>query len=588
MTVPTSTPVAQGTAAVPRTLTARVTAGSTLRTATYLQDTFIITDVIAMVGDSVIRPLGSRGPEYVPAYVLAAAPQGWNNRPCTLDHPASGTQSANDPTTLERYCFGHVFNARFEDGKLKLEAWLSRARAEAVGPEAVRFIERVEAGEMAEVSIGAYVGVEKRSGIAANGASYEYVWTDLAASDHLAMLPEGAVGACSVDGHGCGTNRTARQAAIEQLTLAGSTLITGGDMPVSEVKLDISGGRTLRQAIEWLGSMLGIGQRSAAEAEGLSDSELRGRLWDALYSIEPAFGGIVDIYPDSSSVIYTTSPEGNYSWWRQSFTIDDGAAVSLNDDRQEVKPVMTYENVAAEDGSQKGTESRAACSCQHSDSPNNVHDVHAGEGQAAPSPTTTQGEPMTDKKKALIGRLTANQRVPIPEATLQTLSEEQLEEMAGLYEAAPKQPASQPPANPPADPQQPSNPPAQPAQPVNASGAVPPRTVTIPEEDFQAMRRAAAAFQAQEQARKTTLVGQLKVAQQGFSETELAAMPIETLEKLAINAGLDRLPSAGAGVADYSGRGLAYTPSSAHDAAIQRALNPPDPYGLNVTKKEAN
>lgn len=318
--------------------------------------------------------------------------------------------------------------------------------------------------------------------------------------------------------------------------------------------------------------------RQAAEQEGLSDSELRGRLWDALYATEPAFGGIVDIYPDSSVVIYTTSPEGNYSWWRRSFAVGDGAAVSLNDDREEVKPVMTYETVAASDGSETAAEPRASCACQHTlPTPppnrvfvNDVEVIPTGEGQAAPSPnlTNNEGEPMSvlsEKKKALIGRLTANQRVPIPEATLQTLSEEQLEEMATRYEAEPVQPAE------PAE--QPHTSP--PAQPVNASGTVPPRTVTIPEEDFQAMRRAAAAFQAQEQARKTALVGQLKTAQRGFTEAELAAMPIETLEKLALNAGIDRplMP-------DYSGRGLAVGATPA-DADRDVYYNPPDPWGLD-------
>jgi hypothetical protein len=184
-------------------------AGGEIRTATYDGDPHLVVPVVALVGDSVIRPVGSAGPEFVPAAVLASMPAGWNGRPVMADHPDGGRSSANAPRTLELYQFGQMFNTRFEDGKLKAEAWVNTAKAAKAGGIARQVVDRLESGEQVEVSVAAYVTADQRAGTTDKGEHYEFIWLD-ATPDHLAMLPAGAEGACSID-MGCGAPRANRQ-----------------------------------------------------------------------------------------------------------------------------------------------------------------------------------------------------------------------------------------------------------------------------------------------------------------------------------------------------------------------------------------
>lgn len=176
---------------------------SQLRTAQFAGTTYLVVPVVALVGDSVVRPLNSACPEFVPAEELSLA-VAWNGRPVVPDHPDEGRGSANTPSTLERWQFGIVFNSRYEDSRLKMEAWLDPARAKSVGIDAVSVINRCQSGEMVEVSVGCYITPVPQSGTH-NGQSYGVVWRDVV-PDHLAMLPIEKTGACSIDA-GCGAPR---------------------------------------------------------------------------------------------------------------------------------------------------------------------------------------------------------------------------------------------------------------------------------------------------------------------------------------------------------------------------------------------
>jgi hypothetical protein len=78
-------------------------------------------------------------------------------------------------------------------------------------------------------------------------------------------------------------------------------------------------------------------------ALGISDTALRAALSAALRSSEPGYpsfydDGILDIFFDSSTVIYATYPTGTALFWWQSYTISaDRKNVKLNGDRQEVQ-----------------------------------------------------------------------------------------------------------------------------------------------------------------------------------------------------------------------------------------------------------
>jgi hypothetical protein len=447
-------------------------AGAELRAATFEGREHVVVPVIALLGDVVVRPLGSAGPEFVPAAELASAPGGWNGRPVVPDHPEGGT--ANEPHTLERQAFGRLFGTRFEGGKLRTEAWLDPERAAKVGAEAQRVIDRCRAGETVEVSVGAWVVAEKRSGTAPDGTPYDYVWHDVV-PDHLAMLPEGTTGACSIS-MGCGAPRAAK----------------GVEMP--EAKDEKPRGILSR-------FLQSFGLRGAAEDDGVSDRELRDALASALRTVEPGFDWIEEVFPDAGVVIYTALTDRKVLWFRRTFSKNEAGEVTLNDDRSQVEPILRYEPVkAAEAEPEKPVAAaRAACDC---------HD----KGDAA------QGEPMS-KTKDLVGRLIANERSPFTDkdtAALSALSEESLAALDQQFAA---------PAPAPAKTEEPKE-----EQPKPAAD---PQAVTLSREEYDDMRAASSAFRAQQLARKGALVAKLKGAQDTYTEAELQAMAVEQLEKTA-------------------------------------------------------
>ena len=181
----------------------------TARRRSYQGKPVVIIDVVMLEAGIVVEGMLSNGPEYVDARALADSPQTFNGRPVLVAHPPDG---AGSPEVWSE-SFGQVWNARFEDNALLCEAWLDPERAELVGDEAVSAINRVLAGEVLEVSIGAWIVLTRESGISPSGERYEYRWQNLTCGDHLAVSLEtqGGRGACSVEKHRCGGNRTMSQ-----------------------------------------------------------------------------------------------------------------------------------------------------------------------------------------------------------------------------------------------------------------------------------------------------------------------------------------------------------------------------------------
>lgn len=182
-----------------------------VRYASYNGVQHIIVPVVALVGDSVIYPLGATCPEFVPASVLSVAPETWNQRPVLPDHPVTlgFTQaggSANDPVILESSQFGQLFNFAFRNGALQGEMWLDPIKAAIVGRQASDIIAKCLQGAQVEVSIGAFITAIEESGMTAAGREYGVRWTSIR-SDHLALGLQGKDGACDAS-MGCGANRS--------------------------------------------------------------------------------------------------------------------------------------------------------------------------------------------------------------------------------------------------------------------------------------------------------------------------------------------------------------------------------------------
>lgn len=557
-----------------RTLSATA-ATSEIRSAQYDGRAYTVVPVVALVGDTVVRPIGSEGPEFVPAVELAKAPAQWNNRPVVMNHPDGGYSSAGDPMVMERLCFGWLFGSEYSDGRLRTLAYLDPERAKKVGPEAERVIERCRAGEIVEISIGAFLSLEKRSGVAPNGATYEYIWHDVK-SDHLAMLSEGSTGACSVDKHGCGAPRVMQERQEQEQQGQPNLVMRAAE---TEEKPRMKLPKRLSDSFAAIINMF-----RGSEDEGLSDVDMRDRLSAALRAVEPGFDWIVRVFPESSTVIYTTIPEDKMLLWRRSFAVGGDDAISLNDDREEVQLVEKYEPVSraatatvaetvavAETATVAATATTTECACQK----------HLTSSTSTASTTTSDKSDkggditMPKLKKDLVNTLITSDSTVFAESdrkALEGLSDNTLQFLADQAEKQDKPddsrettpPAPTPPAAP-TLPQAPQTPQTPNPEPNTA------HLRQIPEDEYASMKAAAEAYQRQQAEAKSRLVSSLRSATTVYTEEQLNAKDMNELQLLAKVLKLDQ-PIA----VDFTGSRVVPRAAGAED--IYR--NPPDPYGL--------
>ena len=74
-----------------------------IRVGTFQKRSHLVVPVVALV-EGVLHPANTAQPEFVPANVIAQAPQGWNGRPVVVGHPQINNEfvSANcSPEILE-------------------------------------------------------------------------------------------------------------------------------------------------------------------------------------------------------------------------------------------------------------------------------------------------------------------------------------------------------------------------------------------------------------------------------------------------------------------------------------------------------
>lgn len=628
--------------------------GSKLRTASLEGRSHIIVPVVSFVGNSIVRPMHSEGPEFVPESVISSMAESWNGRPILPNHPGDGLSSANTPETLDREKFGVIFNSRAEDGRLKQDAWLDLTRAESVGQDAVDVIARCQAGEMVEVSIGAYIRVAEESGVY-DGKPYDYVWQEMIASDHLAMGLGGHKGACSV-AMGCGAPRMNASGMSEQdirdsLESALYAIETGestdaglyiwietyfDDVVIYHIRTEGNGDDALYQreySIDEVSMAAKLGTvrkpvkrhvtyeetpnvvaNSATPADdkstpqsqvsgfasrvssvlsnlfesiggksrvaitpsadmGMSDADLRSELWRAIHAIEPGFDGVVEVYPDMETVIYTTYPEDDLLWWQRTYSkSDDGTTITLNDDRMQVEPTMEYKQVAAstenESESADATNEPGAipCSC-HTTAKGNI---------------TMAAKPKTNTAiSALSNRLIASESAPFDEANRGALESMDAVGLTALCKAFGVDPADPKPAI------------AIGTIKATASGtadsgdddaddadsddsAHSPRVLT--EAEFVAIappsiRAALGRLQAQEETHRATLISAIgKTAGKIYSPDKLKSMETAELELLAdaISSAIGTPRKTIANAASYLGKGLPVDESTPAKVATPR------------------
>lgn len=504
-----------------RTLHLRLAAGAQLRTASYDGRDHLVVPVIALM-EGIIWPVNAEEPEFVPADVLAFATSGWDGEPVMMGHPMiSGVPvSANSPSILEEFCFGRVFNTASSaevtrTKKLSLEAWLDPIRAAKVGPAAERVIARVRAGESVEVSVGAFVALNKTPG-EWNGKKYKASWSRIM-SDHLAMLDEDERGACSVE-MGCGTNRTATMHI-----LTGHAPVLVAETPMKKLPL-----RSLKERVFDL-------FRGNAE---MSDVDYRNAIDSALRATEPGYLGIVANYPDEKLVIFEIRPEEQYLMIRRDYNVAEDGTVTLGEKREEVEPVLRYETKAAAEGEVPPVDSAA---------PKAAGDCGCG-GHKEP----TQEEQNMDKATKIAALIALGTLFkPGDEALLNACSDTRIDELTAQANALKTSAAAGAAATTTTD-------------VVAATGAKPSyKLEDLPEE----VQTIVADHRAAQVAQKNGLVTELKAMQDGYSETDLNAMTVTQLTKLkaALSAVLPKV--------DFSG--AAPVPRAATDAQNATTMEAP-------------
>jgi hypothetical protein len=305
-------------------LAARIQEDIELQTKTLQGREYLVVPVIAMI-EGVRHGAAQKSGELGLASEFGKFPDGWNTSPVVMNHPKRGSEyiSASEPSVLEEYSFGLIFNTQLDGKKLKMEAWLDTSLKDK-SDDIARVFERIEDRETIEVSVGFFTEVEDSKG-KFKGQAYSGVWRSIV-PDHLAFLSEGTIGACSVE-DGCGTprvNATVLSATskgrlrvncdckdkMTLMQLAEQELQDSKDVPVRALHYFIA------QAIP--SDMLSIDVMTALRSE-LSKSD--------------------DCYVGAftqTHAVYTKYDDGKFRMYRQSFAVDNEGKVTLGDDAEEI------------------------------------------------------------------------------------------------------------------------------------------------------------------------------------------------------------------------------------------------------------
>lgn len=266
---------------------------------------------------------GSGGPIFYSAEVLSENAESWNSRPVPLYHPQQGDRfisASASPQIHAEWNVGTIFNARFENGALRAEAWVN---IELLNQKDASVLTRLRNGEAMDVSIGVVSDIQNSSGVW-NEESYSLVAYNLR-PDHVALLPD-QTGACSwADGCGVRVNQETK-----------------------DPKMNKS---------EFLQYAVKHGFISNAMADGYMQT--RRGLQDSLDKLDVysndddnyKFHYVLDF--DDTTVVYQVSTNGNYKSYQAPYSEANGVYSVKMNESVEVVPVtkVTYQelNVNAEE-----------------------------------------------------------------------------------------------------------------------------------------------------------------------------------------------------------------------------------------------
>lgn len=488
----------------------------------------LVIPVVMLVGDKVIQAANAPTPELVTLECLQKSFfQSFNGRPIVPYHPRKGKRfvSANSPEVFTEARLGTIFSTLLNGSNLGCEGWLDIERANEIGGDAKLAVQRIESGEVIDISVGVYHDSIVVSGKTPDGQEYGAIWTEIY-GDHLALLPA-SEGACNQE-IGCGAPRVAE--SVAELAASGIAPLENSE----ESAMNQS------EPVTFLSRLLSKLRPSMIFDDGDSDGDLRKMLTKEMRAIDPAFDWILDgcIYREASSFIYMTyvimgeSYTSEVKFWRRTYTLSpDGKSVTINNDAVEVKSKEVWETV--EEGK---------------------------EGEMTPAEATEPNEPKVNCSCQENGQNGQQNREGIEmanAATNQTVTNPPNETVEVQAPTASTTPS--------------------PATPLQAAAQAPANQLTVEQAvascpELQPLIAAAKRFQAQEDAKKADLVTRLSTAQQVYDLAALQSKPLDELEKIATLVSID-VPKV-----DYSSRGLTQEPRVNSTPPAVKEL--PDPWGL--------
>lgn len=288
----------------------------------------LVIPVVALV-EGVLHSANSEQPELALASEFGKAPAGWNGRPVTINHPEIRGEkvSANSPEILETEQIGQLFNTVLDGKKLKTEAWINVERANALGGEIETTVGKLLDGDVVEVSTGLFSDIEPEEGTH-EGEQFFGVWRNVI-PDHLAVLTEGNVGACSV-ADGCGANRANSHYKGNNKM---DPLTKNSDEKVASNSQNPDDGLNMQETLslfEKIKSFVGI--RANKE---LSHTSIL-RAIESAMSEEDGFSFVVDVFKDT----FIVQTEGGL--FRRNFKITSSGKVKLSEERVAVRPEIDF------------------------------------------------------------------------------------------------------------------------------------------------------------------------------------------------------------------------------------------------------
>ena len=288
----------------------------------------LVIPVVALV-EGVLHSANSEQPELALASEFGKAPAGWNGRPVTINHPEIRGEkvSANSPEVLETEQIGQLFNTKLSDKKLRTEAWINVERANAFGGEIEATVGRLLAGEVVEVSTGLFSDIEAEEGTH-EGEQFFGVWRNVI-PDHLAVLTEGNIGACSV-ADGCGANRANSHykgnGRMDPLTKKLDEKVASNSQNPDD-RGNIQETLSLFEKIKSF-----VGFRANKE---LSHTSIL-RAIESAMSEEDGFSFVVDVFANS----FIVQTDGGL--FRRNFKITSSGKVKLSEERVAVRPEIDF------------------------------------------------------------------------------------------------------------------------------------------------------------------------------------------------------------------------------------------------------